>query len=585
MEDNLVLNKAIAALKAGERARARALLADLLRNHPDNLAAWLWLSETLDSVEQRRSCLERVLALSPGHPVALRGLAKLDAPPPLAAPHPELPPSSTRAAPPDRQTALLETILEQLQTITALLRAPQDMAPAPSAAAPATIEESPAPPAVTTPAEAREAALPADAEPAPPRPPTIEAWLLARGILVESAKQEEVTDRIFDHLALALGDRFESLQPLHDLFRRNQSSGRGFSLSLASATQQEIADITSFCNTLHQYAFLAEYTYFRQNRNLHIVPQRTGPVINFFTGGWFERYMCARLTALLAERGLGYTLLQNPLIILPNGDRAELDLLLLVEGEPLWVECKTGNFQQYVQKYGELRALLALPPDRALLVILGMEGRRCNELTHLYDLTFANEKTFLARVGTILGDAPAAPADEPPPVAEEVPLQLASDLYSLLNKAGLRPCTEHRGEVIRKLIDVSHSATRPDNLFAIKALLAEQLDNDHRADFSKSKLQDILNALLRGGCFLDEAGQPVQTFKDPIASLVATDPASLEAKCVEAYLRVLLAEWPAYFDARRAQYGRRLAAFSQVTGGQLPDIPVLERLKEEAQRA
>jgi len=78
MSDPLhALQQAIAAIKAGDKAAGRRLLAGVIRNDPRNEAAWLWMSAATDSDEQRRACLERVLAINPANPTALRGLARL----------------------------------------------------------------------------------------------------------------------------------------------------------------------------------------------------------------------------------------------------------------------------------------------------------------------------------------------------------------------------------------------------------------------------------------------------------------------------------------------------------------------------
>ncbi len=82
------LQRAIAAIKAGDKTSGQRLLVEVIRNDPRNEAAWLWMSAVLDSDEQRRTCLERVLAINPGNPTARRGLASLGpaAQPPLSPP-------------------------------------------------------------------------------------------------------------------------------------------------------------------------------------------------------------------------------------------------------------------------------------------------------------------------------------------------------------------------------------------------------------------------------------------------------------------------------------------------------------------
>lgn len=100
--------RGIAALRAGDRAAARALLAAAVREDPADALAWLWLSGALDDPAAQRQCLERALALDPACAPARAGLAALGAAgghagPPLRAPdamygRPHVPvPAPTRA--------------------------------------------------------------------------------------------------------------------------------------------------------------------------------------------------------------------------------------------------------------------------------------------------------------------------------------------------------------------------------------------------------------------------------------------------------------------------------------------------------
>ncbi len=98
-----LLASAIAAAKAGNKAEARQLLAQVLRNDPQNEPAWLWLSGVVGTDDERIDCLERVLAINPGNPHARRGLAvlrrqvKRRTPPAYAISPPSSPAQPTRA--------------------------------------------------------------------------------------------------------------------------------------------------------------------------------------------------------------------------------------------------------------------------------------------------------------------------------------------------------------------------------------------------------------------------------------------------------------------------------------------------------
>jgi len=76
-----LLTRGIAAAKAKEKDEARFYLEWVLRrgdaDREQTESALLWLSEVVDDPAQKCECLEQILLLNPGHPLARRGLAIL----------------------------------------------------------------------------------------------------------------------------------------------------------------------------------------------------------------------------------------------------------------------------------------------------------------------------------------------------------------------------------------------------------------------------------------------------------------------------------------------------------------------------
>ncbi|HXU30597.1 MAG TPA: response regulator [Thermoanaerobaculia bacterium] len=70
-------SEGVAAAKGGARRRARELLESSIELDDGKEDSWLWLAAVAETKEQRRACLERVLAIDPGHRHAL---ALLDLP-------------------------------------------------------------------------------------------------------------------------------------------------------------------------------------------------------------------------------------------------------------------------------------------------------------------------------------------------------------------------------------------------------------------------------------------------------------------------------------------------------------------------
>ena len=258
----------------------------------------------------------------------------------------------------------------------------------------------------------------------------------------------------------------------------------------------------------------------------------------------------------------------NPQISLPNGDDFELDLIYLIENAPLWLECKTGDYQSYIAKYANVRPTLAIPKERSILVVLGISDELSSQLTDLYDITVANENNFLALVAAALDFV-----DIPRDITPTGPVQ-PGKLSTLLNKAGLRPLPGIRSLVIEELVKMAGSMGEPRTLAEVKGILAE------RIDVSKSKLQDILNAVIRGECLVDEQGEVVRSFTVPFANLVSSDPLEIEKRCIESYVLAVLRVDFNFFDK-----DRNIAEFEEVTGGEVPGPETIELLKERVQRA
>jgi hypothetical protein len=72
-----LLQQGIAAYKAGLKSEARSLFKRVLDLDPGSEQAWLWLGGAVDNDQERRHCLELVLAINPANETARQGLARL----------------------------------------------------------------------------------------------------------------------------------------------------------------------------------------------------------------------------------------------------------------------------------------------------------------------------------------------------------------------------------------------------------------------------------------------------------------------------------------------------------------------------
>lgn len=72
------LQQAAVALEAGRKQEARLLLEDVIQENPTSERGWLWLADAVDSVEERRFCLNQVLVINNRNALARRALEAMD---------------------------------------------------------------------------------------------------------------------------------------------------------------------------------------------------------------------------------------------------------------------------------------------------------------------------------------------------------------------------------------------------------------------------------------------------------------------------------------------------------------------------
>jgi len=76
--DPLLLKKAIQLNKTGKREEARKMLIDIVSEQPENLTAWLWLVDTMDSNHDRVTIIHQAEKFHPNHPQLKQALKQFE---------------------------------------------------------------------------------------------------------------------------------------------------------------------------------------------------------------------------------------------------------------------------------------------------------------------------------------------------------------------------------------------------------------------------------------------------------------------------------------------------------------------------
>jgi predicted RNase H-like HicB family nuclease len=213
----------------------------------------------------------------------------------------------------------------------------------------------------------------------------------------------DAEEKALERLAGFMGERYSAFEGLYA--RLKSAAARGgadFQYSLSALSQQDIGTNTQICLWMKEAGLLEKYTYSSKQRRIYARPSKEGKHQGFLTGGWFERYVRQRAQLSLRRRNIAHDLEANPLILYPNGDRFEVDLLVRTPNRFVLVECKTGEFDEALDRHQRIASDLRIPAKQVLYVLLGIPEPVLDELSGQWGFTFANEKTIDEQLEALL---------------------------------------------------------------------------------------------------------------------------------------------------------------------------------------
>jgi len=226
-------------------------------------------------------------------------------------------------------------------------------------------------------------------------------FLATRNIKIKTIKPPDKADGVIDSLSLFLGERYSGLKGLLSKIKRNMQNGGAITESIASLPQEDISSACQFCTRLYEVAFLEQYKYFRSPQYLIKAKTTTLPRAQmFFSGQWLERFTLQKLKSvhaqIQAECGdvVRFDYLINPQVIMPNGDDFEMDIVAIVGNMPIWIEAKSGDYQQHTQKYSQFARLLNINHDFSIMVLTDVTEESCAALSSLFSMTVVNLRTL-----------------------------------------------------------------------------------------------------------------------------------------------------------------------------------------------
>jgi hypothetical protein len=225
----------------------------------------------------------------------------------------------------------------------------------------------------------------------------IQAFLSSKGIEIRTLPRPKAADTTLDRIAVFMGSRYPSIEPLYGKIKSNMNAGKTFNLNLKNYPEQEVSSICQFGKLLHEIAFLEEYYYQRSPKFLlYVKTSKSAPALNFISGHWLERFIKEQVIQVIesTNSSLKYSYLLNPQVILPDGADFELDVIFQIEEEIFWFEAKTGEYQRHVDKYSQVSSLLDLDAKHAYMILLDSPEAHTKTLSSLFKMTIVNLEQF-----------------------------------------------------------------------------------------------------------------------------------------------------------------------------------------------
>lgn len=417
---------------------------------------------------------------------------------------------------------------------------------------------------------AEDAAVPAqDDTPAPGASPAVTMedltrWLARRSASVRRRHMPCAADVALDGLAEEIGERLELLEPFLLALRRAASSGRARTLHLRDESADTVGAATALGARLHELGLLAHYRYERSTRQLHVRTAEAGA--SFLASGWLQRWVAACATSALARADRRGLILRGVELQLADGQAAELDVVIVLADEPpIWIACRCGGYQDRLDRDVQLRRALGLDPDHAVIVLAEASATACLEMSAIHGLSITTVAGFEAcldrvvcpslppaeasavRTPTETEVAPSPPESQSPTSRVVAVPADVERIQRMLRQSGLRPHPDARKRILEQLLEaLADGVPRPTS--QVKRTVAEA------AGVSRTAVNDLLNALARGGALQGPDGARLRGMGPLLCGLATSDLAELTAFCLRAWEAAITALDPTLLETSE---GRR----------------------------
>lgn len=229
-------------------------------------------------------------------------------------------------------------------------------------------------------------------------------WFKSRSVATTINSGAVDTSGFFDEAAVAIGSDYELLGEICERIRYAQQKEYNSALiHLDKKTPEDAKALEAFARKLHEYSLVARCYLNKEEKNLRLVLQNAPSVRRFFSGEWLEWFALMTGVRICHERKAEYACARNLVLSYPPNEKRELDVFFLInKTKPLYIECKTGEFRQDLDKYISLKKKLNIEQKYFILCVLDLDLEQCKGLSAMHGMTFVNVQTLGQHLTTLI---------------------------------------------------------------------------------------------------------------------------------------------------------------------------------------
>ena len=231
----------------------------------------------------------------------------------------------------------------------------------------------------------------------------IKQYLNSKNISVSFKYNAVDTSGYFDEAAELIAKNFDLLNPYIKQLRYLYSNDRhSLIVNCQKLSDNEINKLQNIFKTLFNYTFITKCFYKKEENKFIVSLNQAEPIKKFFMGEWLEWFVIIKLLKTY-HQDKKFSIARSVVIQNQGGDKHEFDVVFRLENQvPLFIECKSGDFRKYLDKFIKICKKIDIPLKNWLVLGTEIDESQCEAFEKMYSCRFCNLSNFSEKVNLMI---------------------------------------------------------------------------------------------------------------------------------------------------------------------------------------